>query len=286
MYSINIIKGELSDMIKIAINGASGKMGQLAMQEIVKDGKFQLVGCIVAPDCTYQGRKVSEVIPSVPEQLIFQHDYSIIKSADAVLDFSLPDGLHTLLDNYDSLSTGSYPVLVSGTTGINDELKERLKKLSFQTGVLWASNFSLGIEVVCKLLRLSAKLLNPDNGYDIEIIEHHHRHKKDAPSGTAITLAEEIKSVLAPLDLQIITDRSTNKSARSEKEIGIQAIRGGDIIGEHEVFHIGEGEQLSIKHRASSRLTFIKGALASLEFLVKQKPGLYTLKDVLNQELD
>jgi len=198
-----------------------------------------------------------------------------VQMSDVLIDFSFPSAT----EQHALLAAELGKAMVIGTTGLNEKETESVKKAALTIPIVWAPNMSMGVNLLFALVEKAAAMLK---GYDIEIIETHHRHKKDAPSGTALRLAEVAASArgLKPEDI-ITHGRKGNVGERPDTQIGIHAIRAGDIAGEHTVLFATKGERIELTHRASSRECFAIGALKAAEWVLGQKPGLYTMQDVL-----
>src|SRR5208283_870354 len=191
-------------------------------------------------------------------------------------DFSL----HSATPGIAALCAEHKKALVVGTTGHSEEEKSQIANRKSQIPVVWASNFSTGVNALFWLTRKAAEILGP--GFDLEIVEMHHRLKRDAPSGTAKTLAEILAAVRKlQLDKVARHGRSGIVGERTAEEIGVHSVRGGDVIGDHTVIFAGVGERVELTHKASTRDTFANGALRAAQWVVKQKPGLYDMQDVL-----
>ena len=247
-------------MLRIIINGYSGSMGKVLTKCANEDSELEIV-CgsskddLDVPFKTYH--KMSEV-----EEL-----------ADVIIDFSH----HSTIEDTLSYAIKTKTPIVIATTGFNDEELEKIKKASNIIPIFHSSNMSLGVNVLVKLVKEAAKSLN---GFDIEIIEKHHNKKLDAPSGTAVMIANGVKEVLP--DSEYIYGRHGRSDKRSSNEIGIHAIRGGTIVGEHTTIFAGHDEVVEIKHSAQSKDIFAKGAIAAAKFLVKQEAGYYNMNNMLN----
>ena len=247
-------------MLKIIIKGYSGSMGKVLTKCANEDSELEIV-CgsskddLDVPFKTYH--KMSEV-----EEL-----------ADVIIDFSH----HSTIDATLSYAIKTKTPIVIATTGFNEEELEKIKKASNIIPIFHSSNMSLGVNVLVKLVKEAAKSLN---GFDIEIIEKHHNKKLDAPSGTAVMIANGVKEVLP--DSEYIYGRHGRSDKRSSNEIGIHAIRGGTIVGEHTTIFAGHDEVVEIKHSAQSKDIFAKGAIAAAKFLVKQEAGYYNMNNMLN----
>lgn len=250
-------------MIKIIMHGCNGHMGQV-ISEIVKNDEFST---IVAGVDLYNEKK---------------NDYPVFKSfaecevdADVIIDFASAKATDSLLDF--CLQKG-VPVVLC-TTGLSEQQLERIEKDSKKVAILKSANMSLGINTLLKLLQDAAKVFVPA-GYDIEIIEKHHNQKIDAPSGTALALADSINEVFEN-EYVYKYDRTLEREKRDKKEIGMSVVRGGTIVGEHEVIFAGTDEVIEIKHTAYSKAVFGKGAVEAAKFLAGKAPGLYNMSDVI-----
>lgn len=250
-------------MIRAIMHGCNGKMGQVISGFAAEDGNIEIVAGVDLYDARL-------------------NDYPVFKTlaecdikADVVIDFCSAKAADALLDYCESTKT---PVVLC-TTGLSGEQLERVKKLSESCAVLRSANMSLGINLLLKLVKEAAVKLN-DAGFDIEIVERHHNQKLDAPSGTAIALADSMKDALAD-DHFYVYDRSSVRKKRDAKEIGISAVRGGNIVGEHEVIFAGTDEVVEFKHTAYSKAVFAKGALQAAKYLAGKPAGMYDMQDVV-----
>lgn len=254
--------------MRIAVHGAAGRMGRLVVKNAVEDG----LEVVQAFDMARVGEDAGEVagigkigvqISSSVEEL----------SSDVVIDFSAPSATIELLE----VCAEKGVKAVVGTTGLNEEQKKRVEELSKSVPVVLSPNFSVGVNIFWKALEALAEKLSD---YDMEIIEIHHRFKKDAPSGTALK-AGEILREHSKRDLSFVFGRE-GESPRKDEEVGIFAVRGGDVVGEHTVFFIGFGERIELTHRAWNREAFSRGAIKAARWIAGvDEPGLYTMKDVL-----
>lgn len=200
----------------------------------------------------------------------------IIESADVVIDFSF----HEATANFAEECARHKKALVIGTTGHSEGQRAQILKLKTQIPIVWSSNYSTGVNTLFWLTRKAAEILGPD--FDLEVVEMHHRLKKDAPSGTARTLAEILADVRQQQLVQVIRHgREGLVGERTDAEIGMHSIRGGDVVGDHTVIFATNGERVELTHKASSRETFANGALRAAQWVVKQKPGIYDMQDVL-----
>jgi 4-hydroxy-tetrahydrodipicolinate reductase len=206
---------------------------------------------------------------------VYDSFLKIKEKGDVIIDFSSPNGLKEMLDY--SANSGTPVILCS--TGLSEEDLGLVKKAAENVPILRSANMSLGINTMIKLIKEAAKVLS-EGGFDIEIVEKHHNQKLDAPSGTALLLADSMNEVLGG-EYDYVYDRTDVREKRGEKEIGIAAVRGGSIVGDHEVIFAGLDEVIEIKHVAYSRAIFAKGAITAAKFLQGKGPGLYTMQDVI-----
>lgn len=200
---------------------------------------------------------------------------SLLKETDVLVEFTSPEGLSDVLD---ALEGSSVP-LISGTTGLSDKQFERLKKQAMQRAVLWSPNMSVGVNLLFRLAGDAARLLSD---YDVELVEMHHRHKKDAPSGTARRLAEIVNNNRRIEKL--IYGREGHTGERKPNEMGVFAMRGGDVAGEHTLYFATEGERIELTHRAASRLAFARGTLRAIRFIASKPKGFYQFSDILEDK--
>lgn len=250
-------------MVKIIMNGCNGRMGRIITELVSKEENVE----IVAGVDVYTG--VENKYP------VFTSIEECDVKADVIVDFSLPTGTDKVLDY--AVKTGTPVVLC--TTGLSDEQIGRVKEASEKVAILRSANMSVGVNLLLKVLHDVAPQLAAA-GFDIEIVEKHHNQKKDAPSGTAIALADAINDSLNN-EYEYAYDRSSRSESRPVKEIGISAVRGGTIPGDHDVIFAGQDEVITFSHRAYSRAIFGKGAITAAKFLVGKNPGLYSMADAL-----
>ncbi len=259
--------------LRIAVLGASGRMGR-AVVRLAHEAGDTVVLAVGASDLGADAGVLSGIGP-LGVSITSDIDALNHVGAHAVVDFSAPGALAHALEICASLGLA----IASGTTGLDDSVHHALTHASTRTAVLWEPNMSVGIHVLSKLLADAAKTLGEE--YDIEIVEAHHRLKVDAPSGTALRLADVAKQARGG---RFVTGREGKPGARAPEEIGVLAVRGGDVIGDHTVHLLGDGERLELTHRASSRDLFARGALRAARWLSRQAPGRYGLGDVLSTE--
>lgn len=247
-------------MLKVIINGYSGTMGKVLTKCVNEDGELQLV-CGVSRDELDVSFKTYYKMSEVEE------------NADVIIDFSHHSAIYDVL-NY---ATKTKTPLVIATTGFNDEELKEIEKASTIIPIFHSSNMSLGVNVLVKLVKEAAKSLN---GFDIEIIEKHHNKKLDSPSGTAVMIANGIKEIL-PED-ECIYGRYGRSEKRKPTEVGIHAVRGGTIVGEHTTIFAGHDEVVEIKHTAQSKDIFANGAISAAKFLINKEAGYYNMNNMLD----
>lgn len=250
-------------MIKVIMHGYKGKMGQLVSELIAADDELELVAGVDA----FGGE--TEPIP------VFKSIMDCKVAADVVIDFSVQSAVDDLL----AYCVKTQVPCVLCTTGLSEEQLARVTEASKQVGILKSANMSLGINMLFQLLKDAVHVLGPA-GFDIEIVEKHHNQKVDAPSGTALALGDAIKEEL-PQDYEYVYDRSQVRDKRGKKEIGFSAVRGGTIVGEHDVIFAGTDEVITFSHGAYSRAVFGKGAIQAAKFLAGKPAGLYQMSHVI-----
>ena len=252
-------------MVKIMMHGCNGVMGQV-ISKIVEETEGAVMAC-----------GVDRVDDGHNDYPVFTDINACDVEVDAIIDFSAAPAVDGLLD---FAVERQIPVVLC-TTGLSDEQLERVHEASKKTAVLRSANMSLGVNTLFKVLKSMTKLL-ADAGFDIDIVEKHHRRKLDAPSGTAIALAEAVNEPLNN-EYEFVYDRSQRREQRDSKEIGISAVRGGTIVGEHEVIFAGPDEVIEFKHTAYSKAVFGKGAVEAAKFLAGKPAGKYDMSDVINK---
>ncbi len=264
-------------MINMTVSGASGRMGSRIMALSRDFEDIKLTGALERKDHKDLGKDIGEVIGiGTANVKIVSAVKDIAGKVDVLVDFSSPSAT---IDCLKSLSDKPIPVVI-GTTGFSKDEIEYIRLYAQNTPCVFAPNMSVGVNLLLKVLSDIAKITGDD--YDVEIVEAHHRLKKDAPSGTAMKMAQVLASALnRNLDDTAVYARRGLIGERSRKEIGIQTVRAGDIVGEHTVIFGGLGERIEITHKASSRDTFARGALKAARWVYKQIPGLYDMQDVL-----
>jgi 4-hydroxy-tetrahydrodipicolinate reductase len=264
-------------MIKIAVAGAAGRMGSRIITLSREYKELKLAGAFEIKGHKYVGKDIGTVI-GIGETGIKLSDSleSIINNVDVVISFTSVEASKEHL----RIASSKGKAMVIGTTGFTKDDMKEVVKLTKKVPCVMASNMSMGVNLLLKVLQDVARVLG--DGYDVEIIEAHHRMKKDAPSGTALKMAQVIAAALnRNLDDVAVYARKGIIGERTTKEIGIQAIRAGDIVGEHTVMFGGLGERIEITHKVSSRDTFARGALRATKWVVGKPAGLYDMQDVL-----
>ena len=258
-------------MVKVAVTGAEGRMGNLIANLVLQDRDLKLVGVTERPDSDVIGKEFFEGIN------FYASIGDIPEKPDVVIDFTIPEATLRLLDEAREIGTA----LVIGTTGFTDEEKRKIEETAKTVPVVFSPNMSLGVNLLFKLVAEVTKALK-DKGYDIEIFEIHHRFKKDAPSGTAMKIGEIVANVMGKdISTVGVFGRKGIIGERKKDEVGIMALRMGDIVGEHRIFFSTIGETIELSHRATSRETFAKGAITATKWIKGKPPGIYTMQDVL-----
>ena len=249
-------------MVEVILHGCNGRMGQMLSGLIAEDEEMKVVAGI---EPSGEAKNDYPVYKSFDE---------LKETADVIIDFSTASAIDSLLDYCEKTHTP----LVLCSTGLSEAQLDRVENLANESAVLVSANMSLGINVLLKLLKSVTGTLY-GNGFDIEIVEKHHNQKLDAPSGTALALADVMKDELD--DISYNLDRTKVRKKRERNEIGISAVRGGTIVGEHEVIFAGTDEVIEIKHTAYSRAIFAKGAISAAKFLKGKSAGKYNMSDVI-----
>ena len=262
----------MSRPVRLAINGASGRMGSAILALLAADDRFELVRAVVAPGSEAEGECV---FPARADSLHFASTWNDAPAIDVVIDFSGPRGLAVALD----YCVANGIPLVTGTTGLDAGLTTAINAATGHIALLRADNFSLGVAMLQRLLVQAAAAL-PD--WDLEIVEAHHGRKQDAPSGTALALGRAAaRARSTTLDDVAVYSREGHPGERRRGAIGFAVVRGGDIVGEHSALLIGQGERLELGHRATDRAVFARGALQAAHWLVGRASGSWQLEDVI-----
>ncbi|MHA6203294.1 4-hydroxy-tetrahydrodipicolinate reductase [Dyella soli] len=261
----------MSDPVRIAINGATGRMGQALLGLVKGDPRFVLVAAITGPE----SRQLGQPVYAGDGSRCFTHEWPAAGALDVVIDFSGPAGLAEALTHCESHGVA----LVTGTTGLDATFEPRLVASAQRVALLRSANFSLGVAVLTRLLREAAAAL-PE--WDLDIIEAHHNRKEDAPSGTALALGEAAAAARdTTLRESAVYAREGRTGPRQTGTIGFAVVRGGDIVGEHVALLMGQGERVELAHRASDRSIFARGALEAAHWLSGRAAGAYDLDAML-----
>lgn len=275
-------------MIRLAVTGATGRMGRCVLELAVRDKRFELAAALVAPGCSTNGTNLR----------VGDHEVRIVErlegECDVLIDFSLPEGTAAWLD---VCERREIPMVI-GVTGHDEKQRAQIGEAAYRIPIVLAANFSVGVNAILGVLSQMARALG--DGYDIEIVETHHRCKADAPSGTAQTFVEELRRALdqsrdgggteqnaaSPLvgGAPVVFGRHGRTGERPAGQIGVHSVRMGDVVGQHEIHFSGCGETITIRHTAHSRETFAAGALRAAAWIVNQRAGLYAMGDVLNED--
>lgn len=267
----------MSELPGIVVTGASGRMGQMLIRIITESDRVRLAGAIEREGHDWIGRDVGEAMGGAPLGVVVDADpLDSFARAQAVLDFTAP----AATVGFAALAAQTRAVHVIGTTGLTEADLAALSAAARHAVIVRAGNMSLGVNLLVQLSRKVAAALDED--FDIEIVEAHHRHKVDAPSGTALMLGQAAADGRG-VDLAAVSDRGRDgiTGARARGAIGFSAIRGGDIVGEHDVIFAGDGERIVLRHIATDRAIFARGALKAALWGLSRKPGEYDMSDVL-----
>ncbi|MEC4766044.1 4-hydroxy-tetrahydrodipicolinate reductase [Halomonas sp. CUBES01] len=265
-------------MTRVAIVGVAGRMGRTLVNAVEQETDATLAGGIVEPGSSLVGADVGELAGIGKRGVAAVDDLSdIVDDFDVLIDFTAPQ---VTLANLAFCAAHGKRIVI-GTTGMNDDELAQLDSFCDRVAMVFAPNMSVGVNLTLKLLETAAKALG-DEGYDIEVIESHHRHKVDSPSGTAIKMGEVVAASLdRTLKEHGVFERVGQCGPRRDKEIGFATVRAGDIVGEHTVMFATEGERIEITHKASSRMTFAKGAVRAARWVAGKENGRYDMQDVL-----
>jgi 4-hydroxy-tetrahydrodipicolinate reductase len=263
---------------RIAINGAAGRMGRCLIQAVQQTEGLELSAAIDRADSSLLGADAGELAGVGKLGIAITNDVArATATSDVIIDFTLPEVTISLLEH----CIVNQCHLVIGTTGFSDEQKISIEQAAQSVSMVLAPNMSVGVNLSLKLLDIAARVLGDD--VDIEILEAHHRHKVDAPSGTALRMGEVVADALGR-DLKecAVYGREGRTGERDRKTIGFATVRAGDIVGDHTVMFASEGERVEITHKASSRMTFALGAMRASSWLMSRDSGLYDMQDVLD----
>ena len=263
--------------VKIIVAGAAGRMGRTILGLAHRDPGIQIAGAFEKADNPAIGRDVGELIGTSPLNVPVHPDLrECVQAGNVIIDFTHPDAVSHHLE----IALKSKRAMVIGTTGLSHGSVEKIREAGRKIPVVQAPNMSVGVNLLFRLVSLVGGILN--DRYDVEIVEEHHRHKKDAPSGTALELARLIaKARKIDFEANVAYGRKGLAGERKRGLIGIHAIRGGDVVGNHQVSFMSEGERIELVHKASSREAFGYGALLAAKFVAKKKIGFYNMQQVL-----
>lgn len=266
----------MSKPIRIAIAGASGRMGKTLIEAVINSPVSTLAGAFDQAGAPTIGRDAGDFMGAQTGVLITDNAQAALSQADVLIDFTRPEGtLHHL-----ALCKQLGVKAVIGTTGFESSQMNQLHEAAKSMALVWSPNMAVGVNATFKLLEVAAKILS--SGYDIEVIEAHHNKKVDAPSGTALRMGEVIaKAIDQDLQEVGVFAREGITGERKAGTIGFSTIRGGDIVGDHTVMFAGAGERIEITHKSSSRMTYAQGSLRAAQFLRDKPTGLFDMQDVL-----
>lgn len=261
--------------MRIAISGASGRMGRMLIEAVLEHPELELTVALDHPGSQQLGTDPAAFLGK-NSGIVITSDLSALQNSDCLIDFTRPEGTLKHLQACAQYKTKA----VIGTTGFDAAGLAAIEDAAKQTAVVFAPNMSIGVNATLRLLELAAQLLN--TGYDVEVYEAHHKHKVDAPSGTALKMGEVIAETWGK-NLDDIADwaRHGHTGAREDGKIGFSVVRGGDIIGDHTVMFCGTGERIEITHKSSSRTTYAQGSVKAALFLQNKETGLFNMQDVI-----
>jgi 4-hydroxy-tetrahydrodipicolinate reductase len=265
-------------MVNVAVIGASGKMGKLIINRIINSEDLKLSGAIEIENSSFIGYDAGILTGNTKCSVNITPDINkIISNTDVFIDFSTGP----VIENIEKILKADKGAVI-GTTGMSETQKEKLQKIVSQNNgkVVFAPNMSIGVNLLFHITKLVSEILNDD--YEVEIVEMHHSQKKDAPSGTALKLAEVVAEARnLDLNSNVKYGRHGITGKRGRNEIGMHALRGGDVVGDHTIIYSTEGERIELTHKASSKETFVNGAITAARFIASATPGLYDMQDVL-----
>lgn len=263
------------NLTNIALAGASGRMGRLLVEHVLTANDVRLVGALEHAHSPEIGTDVGALVGRPTGVRLTSDARTALAHAHVVIDFSSPTATAGVVAAAAEHGIGC----VVGTTGLGDDAKAVIDEASKRIPIVAAPNMSLGVQVLAHVLSETLRLLGDD--FDVEIIEAHHREKKDAPSGTALRLADVVKQARDLTSDDLVHGRQGHAAKRTRREVGMHAVRGGDVVGDHTVVLAGDGERIELTHRATSRAVFAAGALRAARWVVGRAPGVYTMTDVL-----
>lgn len=262
--------------MRIAISGADGRMGRMLIEAVVNHPDLTLTVALAHESSPVLGQDAGAFLGQ-QTGVVISADVDDLKNADCLIDFTRPEGTFAYLEACQRLGVK----MIIGTTGFDEAGKQKIAQASEKIAIVFAPNMSVGVNATLKLLEMAAQLLH--SGYDVEIFEAHHKHKVDAPSGTALIMGEVIAHQWGK-KLDDIADwaRHGHTGPRKEGQIGFSVVRGGDIIGDHTVMFCGTGERIEITHKSSSRATYAQGSCRAALFLRDKSNGLFSMQDVIS----
>lgn len=265
-------------MTRIAVAGCTGRMGRTLIEACQESELTKLGAATEREGSSLLGADAGEVAGVGKLDVMMVDDLaSVLEDFDVLIDFTT---IEATLKHLEICATAGKRIVI-GTTGFSDEQKQKITQASEKVGVVFAPNMSVGVNLCFKLLEIAAKVMGDE--VDIEVVEAHHRHKIDAPSGTALRMGEVVADALKrDLNECAVYGREGKTGERERGEIGFETIRAGDIVGEHTVMFADIGERVEITHKASSRMTFAKGAVRAADWLMQKERGLFDMQDVLN----
>ncbi len=277
MSAVSSGASHAADPLRIAIAGASGRMGRMLIEAVLAAPDLVLSGAIDVADSPALGMDAAAFTGAASGCLITSDVPGAIANSQVLIDFTRPSGTMRHLAHCEALGVKA----VIGTTGFSAEEKDRIAEHARHIAIVMAPNMSVGVNVMLKLLALAARSLQ--DGYDIEILETHHHHKEDAPSGTALKMGEVVAAAQGrSLKDCAVYAREGITGERDPSSIGFATIRGGDVVGDHTVLFAGIGERIEITHKSSSRTTYAQGSLRAARFLADRTAGLFDMNDVLS----
>lgn len=268
----------MNQPLSVAILGASGRMGRALIDATLRNDRLKLSAAVERTGTPSIGVDAGVMVGSAATGVVVSDQLaSSVRQAAVVVDFTAPGATLAAL----TACTASGTAIVIGTTGFTPEQKAEIAAAARQVPVCIAANYAIGVNVALKLVELAARTLGPE--YDVEIVEAHHRHKVDSPSGTALAFGEAAAAGLdRDLRSNALYGREGQIGPRKQETIGFATVRGGDVVGDHTVLFLGDGERVEISHRATNRANFANGALRAAEWLVGKPAGLYSMRDVLS----
>lgn len=262
--------------IRCAIAGAGGRMGRMLIEAALNAHDVELAAALDVPGSPFLGKDAGELVGQTCGVLVGADVEAALSRADCLIDFTRPEGTLGHLEICRRLGVRA----VIGTTGFSPEQKRQIEVAAHDTAVVFAPNMAVGVNAVFKLLDIAARILN--EGYDVEIVEAHHRMKIDAPSGTALRMGEVVAQALGrDLSECSVYGREGHTGERPATQIGFATVRGGDIVGDHTVLFAGTGERIEITHKSASRMPYALGSLRAARFLQGKTSGLFDMQDVL-----